>query len=198
MSDLSNLELENEIRNQIYRDKYIPQILARVQKVSPYYKLRKYYRNRIRAWKSQQRKIAKAQQLAAPARRRRLCRGIKPRAEEQNSSAQEYKPLGPSQMLRQECKEAIRRWRLQQVNQPAPSQEVKSADLQQQDEATSTQLPGVPARKRRLVRGIKPRPRIQLSPLQFNTIAFGSPMCTEYRQHFRSLMIEMMQLFSET
>ena len=74
---------------------------------------------------------------------------------------QVHKPHHPSQMLRLHYKEAIRRWKLQQANQLAPSQ---------QDEDIGSQTAEDPLRNRRLVRGIKPQPNTQLSPLQFNTI----------------------------
>ncbi|TGO49791.1 hypothetical protein BCON_0200g00200 [Botryotinia convoluta] len=157
MSDFSDLPLELELRNQIYRDTYIAQLVLRAQKVSPYDKLRKYYRNEIRAWKSQQHKLAEAQQPEAPARRRRLCRGIKPMAEENNPPMKAHGLRRSPQILRREIKEALRRWKLRQANQPLPSQ---------RDEAAEFQLPEAPARRRRLCRGIKPRAEEQNSPMQ--------------------------------
>ncbi|TGO21537.1 hypothetical protein BPAE_0214g00080 [Botrytis paeoniae] len=126
MSDFSDLPLEPELRNQIYRDTYIAQLVLRAQKVIQYDKLRKYYRNEIRAWKSQQRKLAEAQQPEVPACRRRLCRGIKPIAEEHIPPMTAHGLRRSPQMLRRETKEALRRWKLRQVHQPAPSQQDES------------------------------------------------------------------------
>ncbi|KAF7885415.1 uncharacterized protein EAF02_003924 [Botrytis sinoallii] len=147
MSDYSDLPLELELRNQIYRDTIIPKLIAKAQRFSPYDKLRKYFQNKLRAWKSQQRKLAKAQQQGAPARRRRQCRGIKPRAEEQNSPMKAHGIRRSPQTLRRE-REALRRWKIRYANQPPPSP---------RDEATESQLPEAPARRRRLCRGTKPR-----------------------------------------
>ena len=93
-------------------------------------------------------------------------------------------------MLRLHYKEAIRRWKLQQANQLAPSQ---------QDEDIGSQTAEDPLRNRRLVRGIKPQPNTQLSPLQFNTIrCWSSNVSSEcHENRVNVLFTEMAHSFLE-
>ncbi|TGO13655.1 hypothetical protein BTUL_0065g00110 [Botrytis tulipae] len=152
MSDYSELEIER--RNQIYRDTYIVPFVSRLRRFDRYDEMRKCHRNRIRVWKSQQRKLAKAQQPETLARRRRLYRGIKSMTKEHNPPMKARGLRRSPQTLRRE-KEAPRRWKLRQANQPPPSQ---------RDEAAESQLPEAPTRRRRLCRGIKPRGEITIQP----------------------------------
>ncbi|KAF7925374.1 uncharacterized protein EAE97_010455 [Botrytis byssoidea] len=162
MSDFSELEIER--RNQIFRDKYmVPFVLrlrrfsrhvemqrssryAEIQRFCRHNEMRKCHRNRIRAWKSQQRKLAKAQRPETLARRRRLYRGIKSMTKKHNPPMKAHGLRRSPQALRL-AKEALRR-KLRQANKPPPNQ---------RDEALESQLPEAPTRGRRLCRGSKPR-----------------------------------------
>ncbi|TGO62893.1 hypothetical protein BOTNAR_0107g00170 [Botryotinia narcissicola] len=159
MSDFSELEIER--RNQIYRDKCIVPFVLRLSRFSPHFEMQRYaeiqrfcrynemrkcHRNRICAWKSQQRKLAKAQRTETLARRRRLYRGIKSMTKKHNPPMKAHGLRRSPQTLRLE-KEALRR-KLRQANKPPPSQ---------RDEAAESQLSEAPTRGRRLCRGMKPR-----------------------------------------
>ncbi|TGO32950.1 hypothetical protein BHYA_0277g00100 [Botrytis hyacinthi] len=148
MSEYSELEIER--RNQIYRDTYIVPFVLRLRKFSRYDKLRKYYRNKVSAWKSRQRKLAKARRPESLARRRRLYRGIKSMTEEHNPPMKAHGLRRSPQTLRRET-EALRRWKLRKANQPPPSQ---------RDEAAESQLPEAPTRRRRLCRDAHTSPAI--------------------------------------
>ncbi|KAF7894326.1 hypothetical protein EAF00_007840 [Botryotinia globosa] len=170
MSDYSELEIER--RNQIFRDKYIVPFVEKLgrnrhvemqrfsrydeetQRFCRHNEIRKCHRNRIRAWKSQQRKLAKAQRPEILARRRRLSKAIKSMNPKHNPLMNAHGLRCSAQTLRMEL-EALRR-KLRQANTPPPSQ---------RDEAAESQLPEAPTRGRRLCRGMKPRAEEQSLPI---------------------------------
>ncbi|KAF7871867.1 hypothetical protein EAF04_003974 [Stromatinia cepivora] len=131
---------------------YKPTRLIDRNAANSYHKLRQYNRRAIRSWKlqrsrqpasGQEDELVDIQQPGAPVRRRRLCRGIKPRIEEEALPIRGHKVHGPSQKLRRGYKRAIRSWR--------------QSGLDQQDKSGSSHEPDAPVRRRRLCRGIKPQ-----------------------------------------
>lgn len=181
-----------ERRSQIYREKYIIPFVLRLRKLERYDESRKCYLNKVRAWKSQHRKLAAARRPETPARRRRIYKGIRSMIEEHNPPMKAHGFQSLAQTLRwetsrrdslrwersqREMKEARRLWKLQQAKRLPPSQ---------RDEAAESQLSEAPARRRRLRRGIKPRAGQQNSLIQtYKPLWLSHMLREEYREAMR-------------
>lgn len=124
LSNYCYRELDHAPRDNTARPTQTP---FRPRAARPYYKLRQYYRNEIRAWELQQRKIADA-----PIHRRRIFRGPKSSVEENTSTMQVHKPHHPSQILRLQYK---KRYAAGSYNKPTnqlPVNRMKTPALKQQ------------------------------------------------------------------